>query len=1049
MNTQPIQPTEPVGHTEMRNAASGSSPTADAAAILRLADYELTERLGAGGYGEVWKATGPGGLPKAVKILYGQQDGTHAEAELKALERMRDLRHPFLLSIERIEVIESRLIVVTELADRNLADRFREIAADGHCGIPRDELLNYLQDAADALDFMAEKHGLQHLDIKPDNILLQGDHAKVADFGLAKDLNATNVSVLNGFTPTYAAPELFEGRPGRASDQYSLAIVYQSMLTGQVPFNGRTAAQLTAQHLKSKPDLSSLEPVDRPVVARALSKNQQARFDSCRQFIDELQRRKHQVRSATAPTLPADRVSDHAPDAAQKIADTRDLAREQSTPVPVEPASSRDRKPRPAVFLGIGGLGGRILGTLKSKLKQTGRDETALPVLAIDTDRAVLAELQQAGGLNAEQTLAIPLKSSKDYRNARSLDLSWLSRRWLFNIPRSGLVEGIRPLGRLALVDHREVIQERIGQLLRNTLLSLPEAEGLDVYVVGASSGGTASGALADLGFLTAEAARTLDGRDLQIHGVLVHGTGSTRSPTDVQEANTVCLLQELTHLSTPGLLSPRGCDNQPSDQQPFHNTYLVHLGDGLSQHDYSNETTNVAGFLMAATTEAQFDLRAWRESSVSKSPFTVRMLGLSDRDAATLSVATDHADDLCGALLKRWADAETDSSGQAESPSDVAEANSILQDLTLTSDTLPPQIRGLLVGQLRTEIQTCADRLHQLAVAQTAGNLSNLTLIDFLQSQLSQSVPVAEQTTTLAGIILKLRTSLQDVTQRCEVTLRRHVLAKLDSPQRLKAAMVSARRIRSTLHHTGTVCRSLLAEVEAAFDEFLAGVEQEVPLDQEAALRLTCEYCGLICYQTVYQCFLQHVAVVEEAVAEVQTSLDHLRTALKACGRSKADSIGESQASVVEAFDRYLRSAHPSLLAESVRTGQNHTQLQSQVRAAATQFLIAATDGTDSRQTAANDFPKNCWPRFRGSGGRRRVLGIVPPDFDQQELVATLKQEFDDCVATRTQQTDSVCVICEVEGVDAEKLVQRMTHSNPHIADVASRIRTRTDVDW
>lgn len=171
-----------------------------------IAGYELQERIGVGGFGEVWRAIGPGGLHKAVKILHGHLDDRQAHIELKALERMRELRHPFLLNLERIEVCNERLIVVTELADRCLEDRFEEARREGHRGIPRDELMGYLRDAADALDFMFEQHGLQHLDIKPENLLLQGNHVKIGDFGLARDVRHTAVSMVGGFTPLYAPP---------------------------------------------------------------------------------------------------------------------------------------------------------------------------------------------------------------------------------------------------------------------------------------------------------------------------------------------------------------------------------------------------------------------------------------------------------------------------------------------------------------------------------------------------------------------------------------------------------------------------------------------------------------------------------------------------------------------------------------------------------------------------------------------------------------------------------------------------------------------------
>src|SRR5260370_4754523 len=212
--------------------------------------YRLIERIGGGGFGEVWKATAPGGLHKAIKFVSSDLNnlgdtGQRADQELKALNRIKDVRHPYILSLERIErdKEDGQLIIVMELAERNLGDRFRECRSHGLPGIPRDELLRYMEEAAEALDLMNNSYQLQHLDIKPANLFVMFNHVKVAAFGLVKYLEGSQASVTGGLTPVYAAPETLDGIVTRVSDQYSLAIVYQALLTAPRPFAGTRIRQ--------------------------------------------------------------------------------------------------------------------------------------------------------------------------------------------------------------------------------------------------------------------------------------------------------------------------------------------------------------------------------------------------------------------------------------------------------------------------------------------------------------------------------------------------------------------------------------------------------------------------------------------------------------------------------------------------------------------------------------------------------------------------------------------------------------------------------------
>lgn len=281
-----------------------------------LKGYRLLERLGRGGFGEVWKVEAPGGLLKAMKFVFGDlesadEESRPAEQELKALKRVREIRHPYILSLERYDIIEGQLMIVMELADRNLWDRFRECRSQGLPGIPRDELLRYMEEAAEALDLMNNHYQIQHLDIKPQNLFVVFNHVKVGDFGLAKLLEGVRATVTGGVTPVYAAPETFEGYVSRFSDQYSLAIVFQELLTGTRPFNGSNTRQLLMQHLNGTPNLQPLPAADQPIIGRALSKKPDDRWPTCTEMARALKLSGLPQPPATPPTSNTPTKPDH------------------------------------------------------------------------------------------------------------------------------------------------------------------------------------------------------------------------------------------------------------------------------------------------------------------------------------------------------------------------------------------------------------------------------------------------------------------------------------------------------------------------------------------------------------------------------------------------------------------------------------------------------------------------------------------------------------------------------------------------------------------
>lgn len=647
--------------------------------------YKLLERIGSGGFGEVWSAEAPGGILKALKIVYGFHDEKRAQAELKALDRVKALRHPFLLSLERIEIYEGQLVVVTELADKSMADLFNEHVLKGEAGIPRDLILRYTRDAGDALDYMSESHQLQHLDIKPENLLMVSGHVKVADFGLIKDLQNASQSLMQGMTPAYAAPELFDGRPGKFSDQYSLAIVYQEMLSGVRPFPGNTPAQLAAQHMHGKPDLRSLPKGDISIIAKALAKDPELRFGSCREMAEELLSRKrvHKKVVSRTRTNRSDADTESGTVVFDKTNDFTAILQSNGQPIhaidieTLDPPECDETKAkfRPTLIIGVGSTANQVAQKIKQQMTNRHSTMDALPALkifCIDSDRNALSELSlsnETAALDRDETLAIPLRKPEAYRD-HSTQFKWLSRRWIYNVPRTLQTEGLRPLGRLAFADHFEalwsglsdaidkiVLPEHVASTCDTLGLDPGEVENPRVIILSMISGGLGSGMTLDLAYAVRVLLSEKGLKSDSLTGILMHAAYRQQRDPGLAAANAFAFMTEMRHFNDSGYPGDVSLGIPEFEQEsPFEFTYFKDLGRDLKQSDFDAKLDGVAEYISLSTvSRCNVFLDACREKQKDLSHFALRSFGLSVSGPGNQELGALAVNRLSRGLLSHW----------------------------------------------------------------------------------------------------------------------------------------------------------------------------------------------------------------------------------------------------------------------------------------------------------------------------------------------------------------------------------------------------------
>ncbi|HKF38145.1 MAG TPA: serine/threonine-protein kinase, partial [Ktedonobacteraceae bacterium] len=269
----------------------------------RLGKYELRERLGQGGTGEVWKAL-DAQLQRyfAIKILQVdlQEDPEFTARFNRVARAVTSLQHRNIVSVHDFQVhpaVEPNKVTLYLVMDyvegSTLAQYIRETSSAGNIP-PPSTIVQLFASISAGIDY-AHQHNISHRDIKPTNILLDKHNTArnimgepmITDLGLVESMTTSTREINAKFlNPLYISPEQAQGLPGTTrSDIYSLGVILYEVCTGMHPYKGNTPPDILLQHISATPTPPALyhkniPPAVAMTILRSLTKDPNARYPS-------------------------------------------------------------------------------------------------------------------------------------------------------------------------------------------------------------------------------------------------------------------------------------------------------------------------------------------------------------------------------------------------------------------------------------------------------------------------------------------------------------------------------------------------------------------------------------------------------------------------------------------------------------------------------------------------------------------------------------------------------------------------------------------------
>ena len=250
--------------------------------------YKILSTIGSGGFGTVYLAEDTW-IDKKVALKVPHKQSVDFGELLREPRLLASLNHPNIVAILTAEKQENVFFIVMEYVPGETLETI--IAREGALDVPR--ALDYTCQICNAVDY-AHHQGVLHRDLRPSNVLVaESGPLKVADFGTSRFLEiAAHCTTVIG-SPPYTAPEQFQRKAVFASDLYSLGVTMYQMLTGVLPYDTPSPAdldRLMRGELLSAPRLKNpkIPKAINDIVLKAMAPEIRARYQHASELVDDL-----------------------------------------------------------------------------------------------------------------------------------------------------------------------------------------------------------------------------------------------------------------------------------------------------------------------------------------------------------------------------------------------------------------------------------------------------------------------------------------------------------------------------------------------------------------------------------------------------------------------------------------------------------------------------------------------------------------------------------------------------------------------------------------